>query len=88
MTNARWVHFATAPDQITAEMWVGILRDAGIRAMIRPSDAVSFMGVSPYSCRIQVPEEELPRARDVLPEATDGPEEAGDESPGPREGGG
>jgi hypothetical protein len=85
MTNSRWVHFATAPDQITAEMWVGILRDAGIRAMIRPSDAVSFMGVSPYSCRIQVPEEDLPRARNVLPEATDEPQPPDDESPPPQE---
>jgi hypothetical protein len=82
MTDSRWVHFATAPDQITGEMWVSILRDAGIRAMIRPSDAVSFLGVSPYGCRVQVPEADLARARDVLPEATDEPPPPDDDSPG------
>ncbi|HWC29380.1 MAG TPA: DUF2007 domain-containing protein [Dehalococcoidia bacterium] len=71
MSNGRWVHLATAPDQITAEIWVSMLRDGGVRAMIRPSDAVSFLGVSSYGCRVQVPEEELDRARELLPEATD-----------------
>jgi hypothetical protein len=69
----RWVHLATAPDQITAEIWVSILRDAGVRAMIRASDAVSFLGVSAYGCRVQVPESELAEAREILPEATDEP---------------
>ena len=69
-----WVHLATAPDQITAEIWVSLLRDSGVRAMIRPSDAVSFLGVSAYGCRVQVPESELARALDVLPEAVDGAE--------------
>jgi hypothetical protein len=61
-----WVHLATAPDQLTAELWVSILRDAGIAAMIRPSDAVSFLGVSPFSCRVQVEEKERERAREIL----------------------
>jgi len=73
VSNSRWVHLATAPDQITAEIWVSILRDAGVRAMIRASDAVSFLGVSAYGCRVQVPEADLARARDILPEATDNP---------------
>jgi hypothetical protein len=76
MTNARWVHLATAPDQITAEIWVSILRNGGIRAMIRPSDAVSFLGVSAHGCRIQVPEADLAEARDLLPQATDEPLDA------------
>jgi hypothetical protein len=63
---SRWVHLATAPDQLTAEMWVSILRDAGLSAMIRPSDAVSFLGVSAYGCRVQVVEEDLPTAREML----------------------
>jgi hypothetical protein len=75
MTSGRWVHLATAPDQITAEIWVSLLRDAGLRAMIRPSDAVSFLGVSAYGCRVQVPEADLDSARDVLPEATDEPQD-------------
>jgi hypothetical protein len=63
---AKWVHLATAPDQITAEIWVDILRQEGITAMIRPSDAVSFLGVSAVSCRVQTREEDLVRAREVL----------------------
>jgi hypothetical protein len=39
--------------------------------MIRPSDAVSFLGVSAYGCRVQVMEEDLPRAREVLAEVSD-----------------
>jgi hypothetical protein len=68
-----WVHLTTAPDQITGEIWVSILRDAGLRAQIRPSDAVSFLGVSPYSCRVQVMEEDLDQAREVLGEISDEP---------------
>ena len=60
-----WVHLVTAPDQLTGEIWVSILRDAGLRAMIRPSDAVSFLGVSPFGCRVQVREEDLDRAREI-----------------------
>jgi hypothetical protein len=63
---SRWVHLATAPDQLTAEMWVSILRDAGLSAMIRPSDAVSFLGVSAYGCRVQVLEEDLQEAQEML----------------------
>ena len=62
----KWVHLATAPDQITAEIWVDILRQEGISAMIRASDAVSFLGISAVSCRIQTREEDLARAREVL----------------------
>jgi Putative prokaryotic signal transducing protein len=69
---SRWVHLATAPDQLTAEMWVSILRDAGLSAMIRPSDAVSFLGVSAYGCRVQVVEEHLEEARQLLAGEIDG----------------
>jgi hypothetical protein len=66
----KWVHLATAPDQITAEIWLDILRQEGISAMIRPSDAVSYLGVSAVSCRVQTLEEDLDRAREILgPEA-------------------
>ena len=64
----RWVHLATAPDQATAELWLALLRDRGVAAMIRPSDAVSFLGVSRLACRVQVSEDDLERARDVLGE--------------------
>jgi hypothetical protein len=63
---SKWVHLAIAPDQITAEIWLDILRQEGITAMIRPSDAVSFLGISAVSCRIQTQEEDLGRAREIL----------------------
>jgi hypothetical protein len=63
-----WVTLVTAPDQLTAELWVSILRDQGIAAMIRPSDAVSYLGVSPFCCRVQVPEEDLERAHELIDE--------------------
>jgi len=68
-----WAYLVTAPDQIIGEIWVSILRDAGLRAMIRPSDAVSFLGVTAQGCRVQVMEEDLPRAREVLGEVSDEP---------------
>lgn len=71
---ANWVHLATAPDQITAEIWIDILRQHGISATIRPSDAVSFMGLSTASCRIQTAEEDLERAREVLGDDADSPD--------------
>lgn len=68
---SNWVHLMTAPDQLTGEIWVSILRDAGLRAMIRPSDVSSFLGVSSYGCRVQVMEEDLNAARQVLSEVSD-----------------
>lgn len=62
----KWVYLTTAPDQTIAEMWRELLEEEGISAMIRPSDAVSFLGVSPYPCRIMVPEDEGERAKAVL----------------------
>ena len=64
-----WVVVATAPDQLTAELWVDRLREAGVPALIKPSDAVSFLGTSALSCRVLVPEERLADASDLL--ATD-----------------
>jgi hypothetical protein len=61
-----WVELKRAPDQITAEIWVGVLRDAGVPAMVHPADAVSYLGLSPFTCRVQVPEEHLEHARELL----------------------
>jgi hypothetical protein len=63
---SKWVHLATAPDQIAAEIWIDILKQEGISARIRPSDAVSFLGVSAVSCRVETLDDELERARNVL----------------------
>ncbi len=61
-----WVHLAVAPDQITAEFWIQVLADEEITAMIRPSDAVSYLGVSGFGCRIQVRDIDLERALEVV----------------------
>ena len=63
---ADWAFLATAPDQLTAEMWVARLTDEGIAAMIRPSDAVSFLGVAGFGCRVLVRARDLDHAREVL----------------------
>jgi hypothetical protein len=62
----RWVNLATAPDQLTAEMWCELLRNEGIPAMVRPSDAMSFMGVSPKTTRIVVAEDRRDEAEAAL----------------------
>lgn len=61
-----WVHLAVAPDQMTTEFWIQVLQDQGIPAMIHPADAVSWLGVSGFGCRVQVPEEKLEAAKEVL----------------------
>jgi hypothetical protein len=62
----RWVNLATAPDQLTAEMWCELLRNEGIPAMVRPSDAMSFLGVSAKTTRIVVAEDRRDEAEAVL----------------------
>jgi len=66
-----WVHLTTAPDQMTAEFWLTLLKEEGIPAMIRPSDSVSYLGVSGFGCRIQVIEEYEERAHQVLADVAD-----------------
>lgn len=63
-----WVVFRTAPDQLTAEMWVSLLREDGVPAVIKPSDAVSFLGTSGLSCRVMVPRDRVGEAQAVLAE--------------------
>lgn len=55
-----------APDQVTAEMWVQVLTDAGIAAMVHPADAVSFLGVAGFGCRVQVRKRDLEHALELL----------------------
>lgn len=71
----KWLVVRVAPDQLTAEMWVAMLHEAGVPALIRPSDAVSFLGVSGLSCRVLVPRERLSDAHDVLADQLEGFEE-------------
>ena len=71
--KTRWVHLATAPDQLTAEMWQQLLRSEGIPAMVRPGDTASYLGVSAAPCRLMVAEERREEAQRALEEAL-GPE--------------
>ena len=64
--NVKWVYLTTAPDQLQAEMWSQILVNEGVPAMVRPSDTVTFLGVSARPCRILVAEDRLERAKDVM----------------------
>jgi hypothetical protein len=68
----KWVNLATAPDQLTAEMWCELLRNEDIPAMLKPSDAVSFLGVSMTSSRVMVPEDRKDEAAAILTEQTGG----------------
>jgi len=67
-SRSRLVYLATAPDQLTAEMWCELLRGQGIPATVRAGDTASYMGVSNAPCRIMVQEEHLEEARRLLEE--------------------
>ncbi len=69
----RWVYLTTAPDQLTAELWQGLLRSEDIPAVVRAGDTASYMGVTSSPCRLLVPEERLEEAREAVKERL-GPE--------------
>ena len=62
----KWVYLATAEDQIVAEMWRHLLINGGIPANIRAGDTSTFLGVNNYPCRLQVRENDLDRAQELL----------------------
>ena len=65
--NDKWVHLTTAPDQLTAEIWLSILQNEGIAAIIMPSsNTASFLGMTDLACAMQVREDHLAHAREVL----------------------
>ncbi len=68
----RWVHVATAPDQLSAEMWVELLRGQGIPAMIKAQDTASFLGLSGMACRVLVPRDHLAEATQALQQESEG----------------
>lgn len=79
MRQQRWSCVATAPDQAVAEMWVEMLRSAGLDGTVSPEDAVSFLGVSPRPCRVLVPESQAAAANSVLAGFSDDAESSGRE---------
>lgn len=62
-----WVTLLTAPDQLTAELWQGMLMGEGIPAMVEPPVG-SFLGLSPFPCRLKVPDSLVEEARALLAE--------------------
>ena len=61
-----WEVLTTAPDQLIAESWCGLIRSAGIDCKLQPGDAVGFMGVSVFPVRIMVRESDVEEAKSVL----------------------
>ncbi len=49
-----WTTLTTAPHQLIAELWQRVLEDEGIMVRLEAADAVSFLGISPFPCRILV----------------------------------
>ena len=70
----KWVVFATAPDQIMAEMWVQLVRSEGIPCRLQPGDITNFLGVSATPVRLMTLESDAERAAQVL-ERPDEPED-------------
>ena len=67
-----WEVLTTAPDQLIAESWCGLIRAAGIDCKLQPGDAVGWMGVSVFLAQkvldaYVAPDEEPPDS-ESLPE--------------------
>ena len=62
----KWVLAATAPDQLMAEMWGGLLANGGIPFRLSPGDTSAFLGLSLRPCGILVQEDILEEARLIL----------------------
>lgn len=62
----KWVLAATAPDQLTAEMWGGLLANSDIPFRLSPGDTSAFLGLSLRPCGILVQEDMLEEAQLVL----------------------
>lgn len=61
----RWVEFATAPDQLTAETWAGLVRNEGCPCAVK-SDGIPFLGVSALPVRLMAPEARVDEAVGIL----------------------
>ena len=64
--NLIWEVFATAPDQLTAESWLGLMRNAGIECKLQPGDTVAFLGVSGLPTRIMARSDYVENALTIL----------------------
>ena len=64
--NPNWTVLDVAPDQLTAELWLALLKEHGVHGMLNPADVSTFMGLSPGPVRVMVPEHVADFARRVL----------------------
>lgn len=64
----KWEVFATAPDQLTAEMWLDLLRQEGVRCELRPGDTTAFLGLAARPVRLVAPGGQAEQARLKLEE--------------------
>lgn len=61
----RWVDFATAPDQLTAESWSELVRREGCPCIAK-SDSAPFLGVSNAPVRLATILGREDEAREIL----------------------
>ncbi|MBN2240289.1 MAG: DUF2007 domain-containing protein [Dehalococcoidales bacterium] len=67
--EGKLVHVATAPNEIEAQLWKGILEDEGIRSMVKVSESTNLY-LSPLMLRheIYVLEDDEETAKEILAE--------------------
>jgi Putative prokaryotic signal transducing protein len=61
-----WAPVATAPDQVTAEMWAELLQNNGIRAWVGRGDALASRLVPSGPAAVMVPASQLKEAKRIL----------------------
>jgi len=68
MSEERLVHIATAPNEIMANMWSGILEEHGIQCLLKGGGLQAAMYASPLSVpyEIHVLESEAANATEIL----------------------
>ena len=62
----QWEVLTTAPDQLIAEAWCGLIRESGINCKLQPGDVVGFLGISVFPVRLMVRECDVDLASSVL----------------------
>ncbi len=61
-----WEVLTTAPDELIAESWCGLIRSVGIDCKLQPGDSIGFLGVSVFPVRLMVRASDVEIARSVL----------------------
>ena len=61
-----WTTAATAPTQLIAEMWQGLLNGADIPTRVVPANMAMFAGVMSLPCQLMVPDDLLGEAKVLL----------------------